>query len=358
MIRWWHAGPRKGVTLDSDLISVIVPIFNSQAYLEECLSSIAMQSYETIQVVMVDDGSIDESCHIAQAWVERDPRFELHRQQNSGVSEARNRGLSLSSGRYVGFVDSDDVLHPQMYEFLFRALRATRSEVAYCAYSAHPGNPSVPWLARRATESSAWTCTSDVIPELCRPSGAGVMVWNKLFRRELIGSVNFATMPESQSEDFNFLVDILPKANQVARVDQELYFYRQAPGSLMRRGTVSFSGVAVARRLDELVAGQAPDLTIWTRHLLGEYLLDTSLEIFRSGSAGLHRNFLVEARPMLRRIYRRSRKASAGAALSLSRRRATEWLLVAYAPGFARLLFGPVRQFTRRRYAAQSETEG
>ncbi len=105
------------------LISVIVPIYNVEKYLSECLLSIQKQTYPHLQVILIDDGSTDQSASIAQQFVDTDSRFLLLRQANAGQSAARNRGIELATGDYISFIDSDDYIAPDFYETLLREMK-------------------------------------------------------------------------------------------------------------------------------------------------------------------------------------------------------------------------------------------
>ncbi len=105
------------------LISVIVPIYNVEKYLNECLSSIQSQTYKHLQIILIDDGSTDNSAQIAQLFVDNDPRFQLLRQANAGQSAARNRGIELATGDYISFIDADDYIAPEFYTTLIKAIQ-------------------------------------------------------------------------------------------------------------------------------------------------------------------------------------------------------------------------------------------
>src|SRR3954463_382960 len=109
-------------------ISVIVPIYNVEPYLQECLDSIATQTFRDIEVVMVDDGSQDRSAEVATAFASRDPRFQLVQQPNGGLGNARNNGIGRSAGEFLMFVDSDDALPPAALERLLAVLAQARSD--------------------------------------------------------------------------------------------------------------------------------------------------------------------------------------------------------------------------------------
>ena len=108
-------------------ISVIVPVYNTAKYLEQCLRSIAMQTFGNFETVIIDDGSTDNSLSIAQTFAESDSRFKVLTQKNSGPSSARNKGLKVASGKWIVFVDSDDVAAPCMLHDLLFAAKACKT---------------------------------------------------------------------------------------------------------------------------------------------------------------------------------------------------------------------------------------
>ena len=114
------------------LISVIIPIYNMEAYLARCLDSVLNNTYRNLEVLCVDDGSKDASAEILRAYAEKDSRIVPIFKENGGVSSARNAGLDRMTGEYLTFVDPDDYVHPQYVELLYRALQESGTEVAIC----------------------------------------------------------------------------------------------------------------------------------------------------------------------------------------------------------------------------------
>ena len=106
-----------------DLISIIIPVYNAEKYLYKCLESVCGQTYQQLEIILVDDGSTDSSGHICDEWAEKDERIGVIHKQNGGVSAARNDGLKASTGAYIGFVDSDDWIDPKMYEKAYEAIK-------------------------------------------------------------------------------------------------------------------------------------------------------------------------------------------------------------------------------------------
>ena len=113
-------------------LSIIVPVYNNENYLEDCILSIVNQTYKDFELLLIDDGSIDRSGEICDHWRNRDKRVTVIHQTNSGVSAARNAGLELAKGNYIGFVDSDDIIDVDMYEFLLERIIQFNADIAIC----------------------------------------------------------------------------------------------------------------------------------------------------------------------------------------------------------------------------------
>ena len=113
-------------------ISIIIPVYNVEKYLHECLDSIINQTFKDLEIICVDDGSTDKSSEILEEYEQKDKRFTVISQPNKGVSAARNRGMQQAKGKYIMFVDSDDYVHPRFYELLLQALKEEGADIAGC----------------------------------------------------------------------------------------------------------------------------------------------------------------------------------------------------------------------------------
>ena len=115
-----HIISTKGATMaKSDLISIVIPVYKAEQYLDQCISSVVNQSYRNLEIILVDDGSPDQCGKLCDEWAEKDKRIRVIHKENGGLSDARNAGLDIASGEYIGFVDSDDFVHPEMYQRLY-----------------------------------------------------------------------------------------------------------------------------------------------------------------------------------------------------------------------------------------------
>ena len=118
--------------MDAPLISVIVPVYKVEAYLDRCVQSIVDQTYRNLEIILVDDGSPDNCPAMCDAWAEKDSRIRVIHKENGGLSDARNAGMAVTAGEFVGFVDSDDSIAPEMYQMLLERMNADGSDIAAC----------------------------------------------------------------------------------------------------------------------------------------------------------------------------------------------------------------------------------
>lgn len=195
------------------MVSVIVPIYNTERYLTNCLESIKNQTYTDFEVLMIDDGSIDSSNEIARKFELQDSRFHLFFQKNSGVSAARNKGIELAKGEYIQFVDSDDWLEPNIIETLVRNMEDYCADISCCQYDR--GKIFL------GSGIEVWNQDKVLREFLIHKQINGSLV-NKLFTREMIGNIR---LDESikYGEDALFLWKNLLTVNSVVISDEVLY---------------------------------------------------------------------------------------------------------------------------------------
>lgn len=229
------------------LISVIVPVYKVEPYLEKCVRSIQNQTYRNLEIILVDDGSPDRCGEICDELAKEDKRIRIVHRENGGQSAARNSGLSIATGEYVGFVDSDDYIDEDMFDCLYSAMIKAGADLAMCN-----GRIVFPETLLKSNESVAlgrveiFTCNKaydKIIPVLNNA------VWNKLFRRKLLSGLLF---PEGHihGEDFIFLLNYLEKVKSLAVVSADKYNYLQRSGSITGSG---FSD----KKLDEIYSKDA-----------------------------------------------------------------------------------------------------
>ena len=186
------------------LISIIVPVYNQEKYLSRCLDSILNQTYKNLEIVCVDDKSTDGSTEIIKHYVQKDSRIVYYRNTGKGVSSARNYGIERANGEYIGFVDSDDFIQPQMYEFMLRAMQENDCEMVACGYERVDGTNyrSFDYSARecRTSEFVDMYNFDKIIKNEMILSSACTKLIKKIFCKNMVG------LAITQSERTRFFV--------------------------------------------------------------------------------------------------------------------------------------------------------
>lgn len=226
-----------------DLISVIVPIYKVEPYLDRCVRSIVEQTYQNLEIILVDDGSPDQCPIICDEWAMKDSRIQVIHKENGGLSDARNAGLAVATGDLISFIDSDDWIEPDFLEALYAALTATKAQIAECAvaYVDEAGGE----LRRRAAAPLPPMGKMEALRRLIQEDGIYQTVWNKLYRREVVDGILFEK--GKHHEDDFWTYQIFDRIEKLAVVDKPLYNYLQRSGSIIGAGYT-------VKRLDGLEA--------------------------------------------------------------------------------------------------------
>lgn len=214
------------MSITDKLVSIIVPVYNTEKYLDECISSIVNQSYSNLEIILVDDGSTDSSSEICDGWASADSRITAIHQENGGLSRARNVGIDKAHGEYICFIDSDDYVTREFVWDLINALQSTEADFVFCDMD------SKKLVNASALYSVSKTLTGDACRDiLCdnrtREYVLMVVTCNKMFHRSLFESVRFLVGKYHEDEFMinNFLyrishVAFIPKRNYIYRVNE------------------------------------------------------------------------------------------------------------------------------------------
>jgi len=226
-----------------DCISVIVPVYNVAAYLPQSLESILSQDYEALEVILIDDGSTDDSGAICDAFAARDPRVRVIHRKNGGAAAAKNTGLAIATGEYLSFVDSDDYLEPGAYRHMLEALREAEADA---------GEFSFRDVYRSRAEDQILYPEGQIMTGkeyLIRytESWSGALLWNKLYRRRLFEGVFFEEGHKIDDEYFTYQGFF--RAERVVCDSAIVYNYRRRASSVMLS-----PGAAAQRSLDRIDA--------------------------------------------------------------------------------------------------------
>lgn len=206
------------------LITVIVPIYAVEPYLRACIDSILAQAYPNLEIILVDDGSPDGCPAICDEYARRDGRVRVIHKLNGGLSDARNAALDVATGAYIGFVDSDDVIEPTMYETLIAEALATGADVVACGYLTGDLDDPSSGMRRGGVERRCELSARDATLLLLEDDELQNYVWNKLFAARLWEGVRF---PVGQKfEDVNTTYKLIEAASKVVLLPDPLYRYR------------------------------------------------------------------------------------------------------------------------------------
>lgn len=215
------------------LISVVIPIYNVSQYLKQCVDSVLNQSYKNLEIILVDDGSTDDSGIISDRYALLDSRVVVIHKENGGLSDARNAGIAKAQGEYIGFVDSDDFIHPDMYRELALALEENNADIAMANWQNFFDG----------SEDEIKDCRTGNVLVL---EGAGTLeflmygkdgyrisfsVWDRLYRREIIDGMLF---PKGKCyEDIVWSSKVFHKSKKSVYIDKNLYYYRRRADSIV-----------------------------------------------------------------------------------------------------------------------------
>lgn len=213
-----------------DIISVIVPIYKVERYLNECVTSIVDQTYDKLEIILVDDGSPDNCPKLCDEWASRDARIKVIHKKNGGLSSARNAGLKVASGDFIMFVDSDDFIEKTMASELLLAIKTMKTDIACCEINRYEdGKYSLMEIFHSAIDS--YTVTSTQFLEKLFLTEVSCASWNKLYKRNILANVFF---PDGiYNEDIVFLYNLLQnKKITLSLINKALYNYRVTPNSV------------------------------------------------------------------------------------------------------------------------------
>lgn len=284
--------------MEGQKISVIVPVYNSAAWLDRCIASIRNQTYQDLEIIIVNDGSTDQSGMMADHMAIEDPRIKVFHKENGGASTARNLGLAKATGDYIGFVDSDDYIEPEMYGHLLKQVRVKNLLIAQ---------------ASRDEIDEA----GNKLPDVCVPPEKEIVTGRRDFIRELLlhrGDASFCTklikaslfagdrFPEGVlNEDLHLLVSLLSRADQVMIVPEQYYHvcYRK-DSTTRKKSKEEFSRVYLdivdnADMMEAVVARDYSDLMVEARRFAlyqrMEYLLHVPVVQMNRGN-GFYREVI------------------------------------------------------------------
>lgn len=249
---------------DKPIISIIVPVYNVEPYIEKCLSSIKEQTLSNFEAILVDDGSPDNCGKICDEFAANDTRFRVIHQKNAGLSNARNSALAIAQGQYIGFVDSDDYIAPDMYEKLYEETIKTKTDIVICDhFRVEQGKP----IPRTSFPKNQIFTREDLMKKLAG-DGLTSYIWCKLYKKELFDEVKF--IEGYNFEDLAILHELVHRATKISYLHECLYYYFINPRGLVANLTTKNECdhfVAWYRRM-AFLKEHYPDIVVGTYNYL------------------------------------------------------------------------------------------
>lgn len=225
--------------MEKSLVSIIVPIYKVEQYLERCIKSIIRQSYTNIEIILVDDGSPDNCPQMCDSWAKVDSRIKVIHKKNGGLSDARNVGLKAAIGEFICFVDSDDYISVQFIETLLGLINRCHTNIASVRFQEVLENDYIESNDDNILSGNVIIFEGEnAVKELFSNNTFSNYAWNKMYRRELFDDIEFPA--NRKMEDLGTTYKLLIKAQKIAFSTKPLYFYYQRDDSILHKPDINF----------------------------------------------------------------------------------------------------------------------
>ena len=238
-------------------ISIIVPVYNVEAYLERCVESILKQTYTNLEILLVNDGSTDKSGELCDKLALRDHRIRVIHKENGGLSDARNRGIDEASSKLIGFIDSDDYIDEDMYETLYRQMVASKADLSMCGhYDVYHQIPE-----KQVAEIKTWELMpEEAIKMVMEAKILSVTAVNKLYKKALFEQLRFRI--GKIAEDAFIMVDLIHQCSKVVATNEKKYYYVHRENSITtQKFSLKFLNVIEAYEQNaKIISENYPDL--------------------------------------------------------------------------------------------------
>ena len=239
-------------------ISIIVPVYNVEQYLERCVESLINQTYKNIEIILVDDGATDNSGQLCDELAQRDPRIVVYHKENGGLSDARNYGIDKASGDYIGFIDSDDFIDDDMYEVLLSNILEYNADISFCRiYDINDGEN----IEKDKTKNEPFVLSSEeMVKNVLEAKVFSVTAGNKLYKKSLFDNLRFEK--GKIAEDAFLMIDLLSSCEIIVATFVKKYYYVHRENSITtQKFTPKFLDVIEAYEKNaKIVAEKYPNL--------------------------------------------------------------------------------------------------
>lgn len=211
------------------LISIIVPVYKVEKYIHKCIESILNQTYDKLEIILIDDGSPDSCPKICDDYALRDNRIKVIHQKNQGLSSARNKGIELAKGEYIGFVDSDDYIEPSMFQDLYNTIVENNADISICNFYVI-NNKSKEKTVKNGLKNKQYN-KIEALKEILLDNEIQSYAWNKLYKRELFENVKYPV--GKKYEDIGTTFYLFEKSNRIQYIGKPGYNYLNREDSIV-----------------------------------------------------------------------------------------------------------------------------
>lgn len=275
-------------------ISIIIPVYNVEKFLDKCIQSIINQTYKNIEIILVNDGSTDYSLEICKQYEKTDDRVIVVNKENGGVSSARNTGLEIATGDYIGFVDADDYIDPKMYGDLLYAMEQNNADIAECGYSTTNLNYEIidRFPLKDEIINGSYNCSRNYLSKI-NTTNFNV---NKLYKKFLFNDIRFPSL--AYSEDYMVNVKTFYKCNRKVTISSCYYYYLQNDASAVNKpfSKLKLDGIKAGKELFRFHQERYTDLSPLIALYITEYIIRHYKELKSSDNKDLkaHEKLLVK----------------------------------------------------------------
>lgn len=284
--------------IDNRMVSVIIPAYNVEQYVERCVYSVTKQTYRNLEIILVDDGSTDCTGIICDKLAKEDNRISVIHKTNGGLSDARNAGIDVSRGEYISFVDSDDYIASDMLEHMMNAMCETDISMVVVGFWKQSGDAREYCGPTTERVVSSEEALKDIyIGHEIYPAS-----WNKLYRRALFNNNRFAV--GMINEDSEIITKLLMECNRVALVSKPLYIYMIREGSITQSSFSSkdYNGIKAYRTAVDVCKKRKKSLLPYARYYETSRIYNTYIELVTSDERMIKYRFLLRVNLFVRTI--------------------------------------------------------